>query len=849
MNTFELIAYPLIPISALELLLGFLLLRQRPRSSRIHKSVAAMAFFSSAFALNTSIMYLMAARGRDFHFFARMNWIGWFTIPAALQFTYYLQDEDSRAARLVGSVLYPFWTVTLLLALFTDLIVTSDYTLLPFSNHPGPLEVPARLCGTAMVGWLMYEILRRRRRLAGVKKLQLNYFLYGSLIFAFAGGLIAGILQVLGGFGLEPGLGSYFGLPWIALTFYAIMRHSLFEARIVVSRTLTVVVLVLLFSGVQIVLHRALQPVFGTEPAILVSLSLIGFFFFGTPIRGKLQGMINILVIGNRYEYQSRLRDAMRALISMDNASDLPVRFVDTVRETLGVEHAGLYLKRPGKGQVMRYGTGGFAAMTDVRALAPLVTDRLLAAKQSLVRSELEAVSRDEAYTMLLTYLRGIDAAVIVPLFYQGSLEGALALGEKGTGDPYGQTDIELLEAVAGQVAVAIENDRLQRLAEEVRTALRESERRFRDLTRTLPVAIFIHQSERIAYANEAAQRMTAYSLEELQARTFWELLHPDYRTAVQSAMIEREDAALRLSADEFKIVNRRREERWVVMASDVIEYGERPAVIWTLFDITEQKRRDGEGNYRRRMAAISRLATGIAADFNAIMREVTRTGAFLRDHLDAEDPLRMHAEQILTTTERAAWLTRSLLEFGNRDGAKRAMCDLNELLRGSERVLAGMLNRDIALSIQAGTEPLPVLMDEGKIEHVLINLVVNARDAMPDGGSVTVATGTTEIGSAFIAAQGYGKEGAYAFLSVADTGIGMDEDLQRRIFEPFFTTKTDLKSTGFGLSLAYDIVKDHGGYLTVRSAPGKGSVFTVYLPLTQQQKIAAGRASFPRTL
>jgi len=849
MNTFELLAYPLIPISALELLLGFLLLRQRPRSSRINKSVAAIAFFSSAFTLNTSVMYLVASRGHDFNLFARMNWIGWFIIPSALQFTYYLQDENSRKARLVGFALYPYWVAMLLLALFTDLIVTPSYTLIPYSNHPGPLEVPARLSGSAMIGWLMYEIVRVRKRLTGIKKVQLDYFFAGALIFAFAGGMIAGILQVFGGFGLEPGLGSYFSLPWVVLTFYAIVRHSLFEARIIVSRTLNVILLVLLFSGIQVGLHRALLPVFGTEPAILVSLSLLGFVLFGTPLSSKLQGMINVLVIGNRYGYQSRLREAMHALISMDNVPELPARFVDIVRSTIGVEHAGLYLHRSGQGHVMRYGTGSFAAMTNVRSLAPMIADHLLTTKQSLVRNELEVVSRDEAYTILLTYLRGIGAAVIIPLFYQGRLEGALALGEKGTGEKYGQSDIELLETIAGQVVVAIENDRLLRLAEQVRAALQESDRRFHDFTRTIPVAIFINQGEQIKYANVAAQRLSGYSLDELASRSFWDLIHPAYRSAVQNAMVEHQDATRQLPTEEFKIINRHKEERWVVLATGVIDYGERPALIWTMFDITEQKHAEGERNYHRRIAALSRLATGLACDFNSIMREIARAGTFLREHLDAEDPLRVQADQVLTSTERAAWLTRSLLDFGNRDGAKRAMHDLNAVLRGAERQLAGMLSGNIGLSIMPGAEPLKINMDANRIEHVLINLVVNARDAMPDGGSVTVKTGTTAIDSAFILKQGYGKAGVYAFLSVADTGIGMDDDLQGRIFEPFFTTKTDLKATGFGLSLSYDIVKDHGGYLTVQSAPGKGSVFTVYLPLVQTEGITDARSSFLRRL
>ncbi|HWR72852.1 MAG TPA: hypothetical protein VN604_06760, partial [Nitrospirota bacterium] len=206
MNIHELIAYPLIPIAILELLLGFLLLRQYPQTSTVNKSVAAIAFFASAFSLNTAVMYLMASRGEDYILFARMNWIGWFMIPAALQFIYYLTDEKSRTARIVGFALYPFWAFLLALSIFTDLIVTRDYVLIPHDNRPGPLEIFGRLTGSAMILWVVIEILRFKRRLTGIRKIQLNYFFSGTFIYAAAGVVIAGILPVFPGGRLEPGL-------------------------------------------------------------------------------------------------------------------------------------------------------------------------------------------------------------------------------------------------------------------------------------------------------------------------------------------------------------------------------------------------------------------------------------------------------------------------------------------------------------------------------------------------------------------------------------------------------------------------------------------------------------------
>jgi signal transduction histidine kinase len=203
---------------------------------------------------------------------------------------------------------------------------------------------------------------------------------------------------------------------------------------------------------------------------------------------------------------------------------------------------------------------------------------------------------------------------------------------------------------------------------------------------------------------------------------------------------------------------------------------------------------------------------------------------------LEPGSPLREQADQVLVSAERASWLTRSLVEFGSRKETRRSAQDLNTVIRHAGRFLPGLLSRDITLRIAPSPERLVVNMDTNKIERVLMNLAVNARDAMPDGGTVTIETGTAEIDAVFIQKHGCGKAGAYAFFSLSDTGVGMDETLRKRIFEPFFTTKTALKATGFGLSIAYDIVKEHGGYITVASAPDKGSVFAVYLPLVSRE-------------
>src|SRR4030067_3294419 len=153
----------------------------------------------------------------EYNFFTRASWIGWFSIPAALPFIFYLKDETGRSARTVGRILYPFWLVVYVLTLFTDLVEPGHLSLIPYAGRSGPLENPARFIGAVMILWIMYEIYLLRKQVSGIKKAQLNYFFHGTLIFAGCGAFMVGFLQVLGGLGFDPVLGAYFSLPWVAL--------------------------------------------------------------------------------------------------------------------------------------------------------------------------------------------------------------------------------------------------------------------------------------------------------------------------------------------------------------------------------------------------------------------------------------------------------------------------------------------------------------------------------------------------------------------------------------------------------------------------------------------------------
>lgn len=248
--------------------------------------------------------------------------------------------------------------------------------------------------------------------------------------------------------------------------------------------------------------------------------------------------------------------------------------------------------------------------------------------------------------------------------------------------------------------------------------------------------------------------------------------------------------------------------------------------------EIQEQKRLKEQLLQSQKMEAVGQLAGGIAHDFNNILTAIIGYSNILQMKMKDNDPLKTYLEQILMSAERAATLTQGLLAFGRKQLSNPRPIGLNNIVKHIEQLLLRLIGEDIELNTLLAVEDLVIMADQGQIEQVLLNLATNARAAMPDGGRIIIETMQAEINNNFIRANSFGKPGQYALLSFTDTGIGIDEDTLKRIFEPFFTTKEIGKGTGLGLSIVYGIIKQHKGYITAHSTPGKGASFAIYLPL-----------------
>ena len=248
--------------------------------------------------------------------------------------------------------------------------------------------------------------------------------------------------------------------------------------------------------------------------------------------------------------------------------------------------------------------------------------------------------------------------------------------------------------------------------------------------------------------------------------------------------------------------------------------------------DITERRTLEEQLRQSQKLEAIGRLAGGIAHDFNNILMSIMGSADVLLMELGPDDPARGETGEIKQSVERGAGVTRQLLAFGRRQTTRARLFALGDIVRGMETMLRRLIGPEIEFAIACGTQPVIVMADSGQFEQVVMNLVINARDAMPDGGRLTVRVEETDLDEAAAVTLTEGHAGRYARLSVSDTGMGMSEQTRAKLFEPFFTTKEQGKGTGLGLSIVYGIVKQSGGYISVSSELGQGASFEVYLPV-----------------
>ncbi|MGH3132639.1 MAG: PAS domain S-box protein [Gaiellaceae bacterium] len=365
----------------------------------------------------------------------------------------------------------------------------------------------------------------------------------------------------------------------------------------------------------------------------------------------------------------------------------------------------------------------------------------------------------------------------------------------------------------------------------EAERALRRSEARYRDLFENATDLIAtVDLENRLTAVNEAFVRALGYTREELIGRPLSELVPPEWHERLEEARDRKMGDEVGATTYEHELVAKDGRRIQVEVATRVIEVDGRPVGIEAIGrDVSERRHLEEQLRQAQRLEAIGRLAGGIAHDFNNLLTVISGyTDALLEQSDSISEP---ELGEIAAAAERATTLTRQLLAFSRRQVLQPRIVDLNEVVEGIMPMLKRLIGEDIDLvtSLDPGLEH--VLADPNQIEQVLLNLVLNARDAMPHGGKLTIETSNTELDESYVADHPEARLGPHATLAVSDNGVGMDADTIARAFEPFFTTKTVGTGTGLGLSTVYGIVKQSGGNTWIYSEPGKGSTFKVYLP------------------
>ena len=334
-------------------------------------------------------------------------------------------------------------------------------------------------------------------------------------------------------------------------------------------------------------------------------------------------------------------------------------------------------------------------------------------------------------------------------------------------------------------------------------------------------------------YNSPAYARILGFSNEELESTSFFDQVHPDDRQVAEQAAKEASGGG---EGRTVQYRMRHKDGSWHVIesgASAILDAHKKvEKLVIVNRDVSERRQLEEKFRQAQKMEAVGRLSGGVAHDFNNLLGVIIGYAEFLQESLAPENKLRGSVDEILKAGKRAASLTRQLLAFSRQQVLDPKVLDLNGVVSDMEKMLRRLIGEDVELSTVLSPQLGRLKADQGQLEQVVMNLVVNARDAMPQGGKLVIDTQNMVMDDAFIRRYPYPVQaGPYVCLTVTDSGIGMDPETKARAFEPFFTTKEKGKGTGLGLSTVYGVVKQSGGYIDIDSSPGAGTTFKIYLP------------------
>ncbi len=423
----------------------------------------------------------------------------------------------------------------------------------------------------------------------------------------------------------------------------------------------------------------------------------------------------------------------------------------------------------------------------------------------------------------------GVVAFAGYPLVVEGRLTGVMAVFARR---PLTGVALEALGAVADEIALGIEQRRTQE-------AVRRREERYRSLVLASAQIVWTSgPAGEVVEPSPSWQSYTGQAWEEYRGLGWLQTLHPEDRQRTLEAWNAALTAQSPYETECRVLAATGKYGTFVARGVPILaEDGKVREWVGTLTELTRQRSLEEQLRQAQKLEAVGRLAGGIAHDFNNLLTVIDGYTQLAADELPEDGQARQNLDEVRAAAGRAAALTRQLLAFSRRQVLAPRVLDLEELVLGMQRMVQRLIGNNVRLSVACAPETGRIKADPGQIEQVLMNLVVNARDALPEGGEITIQVGAAVLDDGPESQQACLPAGSYVLLEVHDNGFGMDAATQERIFEPFFTTKEEGKGTGLGLSTVYGIVRQSGGGIAVTSEPGRGTSFRIYLPRSDAER------------
>ena len=415
-----------------------------------------------------------------------------------------------------------------------------------------------------------------------------------------------------------------------------------------------------------------------------------------------------------------------------------------------------------------------------------------------------------------------------VPLKTPTATIGVLGVQHYENENAYDMRDLEFLDSVGGHIAIAIERRRAE-------DALRRSESIFRLLFSQNPLPTWVIDQETLGFiqVNEATEKQYGYTAEEFKKLNTFDILAPEEAERLREHFRHSPMTGRHVGHWKHRTKDGRTIE--VEICSHEFLYGERRVRLVVAQDISERHLLEEQLRQAQKMEAVGRLAGGVAHDFNNLLMVIKGHTDLLQHGSAIPSQVMRKIEQIDRAADRATSLTRQLLAFSRMQVLQPRVMNLNTVVEEMGRLLPRLIGEDIELLIRPSADLGSIRADASQMEQIIMNLAVNARDAMPSGGRLRIETFNADLDDSYTIAHPIVRSGRYVLLAVTDTGTGMDPETQAHIFEPFFTTKEQGKGTGLGLATVYGVVKQSGGFIWVYSELGKGTSFKIYLPRVDQ--------------